>query len=72
MISGVNKVLKDLVGKGFSMLVVFHDIFFVEESSDKIFFMDKGKIIGSGSTSKVLFNPSEQKANQFLARSLKR
>ncbi len=70
MIGDVNKVIRKLAEDGFTLVFVSHDIFFAEEISDKIFFIDKGKIVESGSASNVLLNPTKKRTKQFLARTL--
>jgi len=70
MIGDVNKVIRKLTQDGFTLVFVSHDIFFAEEISDKVFFIDNGKVVESGSTSDVLLNPTKKRTKQFLARSL--
>ena len=69
-IGEVNKVIRNLASEGLTMVVVSHDIFFAEEISDRVFFIDKGAIVESGSASEVLMNPAKERTKQFLARIL--
>ncbi len=72
MIGSVNKVIRTLADDGLTLIIVSHDIFFVEEISDKVFFIDKGKLIESGAASELLTNPVKERTRQFLARILNR
>ena len=72
MIGSVNKVIRTLAEDGLTLIIVSHDIFFVEEVADRIFFIDKGKLIESGSASELLTNPVKERTRQFLARILNR
>lgn len=68
----LNSIIRTLASEGLTMLIVSHDIFFVEEIADKVVFMDNGRVIESGPSSKVLLNPAEKRTRQFLARMLNR
>ena len=49
------------------MLVVTHEMGFAREVADKVFFMDGGVVIESGSPAEVLDNPQQPRTKDFLA-----
>lgn len=66
----INNIIKKLVKDGFTMLIASHDFSFVQEISDKVLFLDNGKIIESGTPIKVFKNPSEKRTKEFLSKVL--
>ena len=63
----VLRVMKDLAAEGMTMLVVTHEMGFAREVADKVFFMDGGVVIESGSPAEVLDNPQQPRTKDFLA-----
>ena len=61
------RVMKDLAAEGMTMLVVTHEMGFAREVADKVFFMDGGVVIESGSPAEVLDNPQQPRTKDFLA-----
>ena len=57
LVGEVLRVMKDLAAEGMTMLVVTHEMGFAREVADKVFFMDGGVVIESGSPAEVLDNP---------------
>jgi len=64
----VNEVLITIkkLAKEITILIVSHEIKFVKEISDKIYFMDKGKIITSGKPESIFFEQKNQRLKKFL------
>lgn len=67
LVGEVLHVMKDLAAEGMTMLVVTHEIGFAREVADKVFFMDGGVVIESGSPAEVLDNPQQPRTKDFLA-----
>lgn len=67
LVGEVLRVMKDLAAEGMTMLVVTHEMGFAREVADKVFFMDGGVVIESGSPAKVLDNPQQPRTKDFLA-----
>ena len=59
--------MKELAADGMTMLVVTHEMGFAREVADKIFFMDGGTVVESGSPEQVLENPQHQRTKDFLS-----
>ena len=67
LVGEVLRVMKDLAAEGMTMLVVTHEMGFAREVADKVFFMDSGVVIESGSPAEVLDNPQQPRTKDFLA-----
>ena len=68
LIGEVLRVMRQLADEGATMVIVTHEIQFAGEVSDRVVFMDQGKIVEQGPPSEVLFRPQEQRTREFLKR----
>ena len=68
MTGEVLNVIKMLKEKGFTMLVVTHEIEFAHDVADKIIFMDQGVIAEEGTPEQVISNPKNPRTKEFLSR----
>ena len=66
MVKGVLEVIKKLSESGMTIVIVTHEINFAKEISDRILFMDNGKIHEQGSPTEILDNPKEKRTQEFL------
>ena len=66
LVAEVLSVLKRLVDKGMTMLVVTHELGFASKFGDRIVFMDGGEIIEEGPPEKILRTPKTDRLKQFL------
>ena len=64
----VLKVIKGLADQNTTMLIVTHEMAFARDVSDKVLFMDNGKILAQGTPQDVFENPKEERTRQFLSR----
>ena len=64
----VLKVMKDLANSNTTMLIVTHEMAFAKEVSNKIIFMDDGKICEQGTPEQTLVNPQNERTKSFLHR----
>lgn len=67
LVGEVLRVMKDLAAQGMTMLVVTHEMGFAREVADKIFFMDGGVVLESGTPVEVLDNPQQPRTKEFLS-----
>ena len=67
MVKEVLDTMVSLANEGMTMLVVTHEMGFAREVADKVFFMDGGVVIESGSPAEVLDNPQQPRTKDFLA-----
>ncbi len=66
MIGEVLLVMKDLAQSGMTMIVVTHEMGFASEVSDRVVFMDEGRILEEAAPDEFFKNPKHERAQQFL------
>ncbi|WP_306205452.1 amino acid ABC transporter ATP-binding protein [Actinoplanes sp. RD1] len=68
LVGEVLTVMKDLaVTGGITVVVVTHEMGFAREVSDRVVFMDAGRIVEQGTPEEVLGAPREERTRAFLA-----
>lgn len=70
MVGEVLSLMKELAQEGMTMAVVTHEIAFAAEVADRVFFMDQGKIVVSGTPDEVIRNPQNPRAKEFFSKVL--
>jgi len=70
MIKEVLDVMLDLAREGMTMIVVSHEMGFARELSDRVVFMDDGRIIEIASPTKLFSNPDHPRIRTFLKKML--
>ncbi len=66
MIGEVLEVMSTLAREGMTMVVVTHEMGFAREVSDRIIFMEDGRIIEQGETESFFLAPKEERTKRFL------
>lgn len=66
LIGEVLAVMRDLAEDGMTMIVVTHEMEFAKNVSNKVAFMDGGKIIESGETKSFFASPKEERTREFI------
>jgi len=67
LVGEVLQVMKGLAHSGMPMVVGTLEIGFAREVADQIIFMDKGKVVETGTAKQVLDEPVHQRTRDFLA-----
>jgi ABC-type polar amino acid transport system ATPase subunit len=70
MIGEVLDVMKTLAREGMTMVVVTHEMGFAREVSDRVIFMEDGKIVEEGTAEHFFSNPQEERTKLFLSQIL--
>ncbi|WP_201305164.1 amino acid ABC transporter ATP-binding protein [Streptomyces sp. GS7] len=70
LVGEVLDVIKDLAGRGTTMIVVTHEIGFAREVADTVVFMDGGRIVEQGPPGEVLDHPRHERTRAFLSKVL--
>jgi len=70
MIGEVLDVMKNLAREGMTMVVVTHEMGFAREVSDRVIFMEDGKIVESGTAEHFFTSPQEPRTKLFLSQIL--
>lgn len=68
LVDEVLAVMRGLASEGITMLVVTHEIDFAREIADRVVFMERGRIVESGTAAEVLDNPTSPRLKAFLSR----
>lgn len=63
----VLEVMRELADDGMTMAIVTHELSFAREVSDRVVFMDGGRIIEQGPPSEVIDRPAQPRTRAFLA-----
>ncbi len=70
MVGEVLDVMKELAADGMTMAVVTHEMGFAREVADRVFFMDGGQIIETGTPEEIFEHPQSDRLKSFLAKVL--
>jgi L-cystine transport system ATP-binding protein len=62
------EVMKKIASEGMTMILVTHEMQFAYEVSDKIIFMEGGKVVEEGTPDQVFNHPKEVRTKEFLSR----
>ncbi|MBW9068926.1 amino acid ABC transporter permease/ATP-binding protein [Agrobacterium pusense] len=70
LVNEVLDVIKELSRSGVTLIIVTHEIGFAREVSDRVIFMEHGRILETGTPDKVFNNPEHPRTAEFLAKVL--
>lgn len=70
MVGEVLDVMTDLAKAGMTMVVVTHEMGFAREVSDRVVFMDGGKILEQGTPNDIFNNSQNERTKEFLRKVL--
>ena len=68
MVGEVLSVMQDLAKEGMTMLVVTHEMAFARDVSNKVVYMNEGRIWEQGAPEEIFGNPQKQETKDFLSR----
>lgn len=66
MVGEVLSVIQQLAAGGMTMIIVTHEMGFAREVSDRVIFMDEGKIVEEGPPEQIFQSPRNQRTIDFL------
>lgn len=67
LVGEVEKSIANAAKSGQTMVLVSHDMSFVAQVADKVLFLDKGRIIESGTPEEIMQHPKEKRTKEFFA-----
>ena len=70
LVKEVLDVMRTLATEGMTMLVVTHEMGFAREVSDRVVFLDNGKIVEAGAPATIFGAPTHPRTREFLSRVL--
>ena len=68
LVAEVLTVMQQLAEEGMTMVIVTHEMQFAHDVSDRLMFIDGGKIVEEGNPAKVLAKPKSARLKEFLHR----
>ncbi|WP_222150658.1 amino acid ABC transporter ATP-binding protein [Bulleidia sp. zg-1013] len=66
LINEVLTVMKELAKEGRTMVVVTHEMNFAKEVSNRVIFMEHGRIVEQGTAEEMFEHPKEKRTQEFL------
>jgi polar amino acid transport system ATP-binding protein len=72
LVGEVLSVMRKLAEEGRTMMIVTHEVQFAGDVSDRVIFMDHGRIVEEGEPQAVLRRPSHERTRAFLKKILER
>lgn len=72
LVDEVLTVIQNVVNEGNTIILVTHELDFAREISDRIVFMEDGRIVEQGSAEQIFTNPTVERTKQFIGKALKR
>jgi cystine transport system ATP-binding protein len=70
LVGDVLRLIKELAGEGWTMVIVTHELEFAREVATEVAFVDGGTIVEHGDPREMLRNPQHERTRQFLHRLL--
>ncbi|MFC1838995.1 amino acid ABC transporter ATP-binding protein [Thermodesulfobacteriota bacterium] len=70
MIGEVLDVMRKLASDGMTMVIVTHEMGFAREVSNRVVFMEKGRLVEEGPTGLFFTNPEKERTKLFLSQIL--
>jgi polar amino acid transport system ATP-binding protein len=70
MVKGILQLIADLGSDGMTMIVVTHEMGFARSASDTVVFMDRGKVVESGSPEQIFEAAQTERLQRFLSQVL--
>jgi len=67
LVGEVLDTIKRAAREGHTMLLVSHEMHFVRNVATKVIFLDKGRILESGTPEEIFQNPKHERVREFLA-----
>ncbi len=68
LVGEVLDIVRELVGGGMTIVMATHEMGFAKQVSDRVCFLDGGRVVEVGSPAQVLGDPDEPRTRQFLGR----
>jgi polar amino acid transport system ATP-binding protein len=70
LVSDVLQLVRELADSGMTMILATHEMGFAREVSNKVCFLDGGRILEEGPPEQIFSAPREERTRQFLSRVL--
>jgi len=68
LVGEVLVVMRGLAREGMTMVIVTHEMGFARDAATRVLFLDRGRVVETGSPEQFFSNPETERARQFLQR----
>ncbi len=68
LVGEVLSVIRELAGRGLTMVLATHEMGFARDVANRVVFMDDGRVVEAGPPGQVLGKPTQNRTQRFLAR----
>jgi polar amino acid transport system ATP-binding protein len=68
LVGEVLVVMRELAREGMTMVIVTHEMGFAREAATRVTFLDRGRVVETGSPEQFFSNPETDRARQFIQR----
>jgi polar amino acid transport system ATP-binding protein len=68
LVGEVLVVMRELAREGMTMVVVTHEMGFAREAATRVLFLDRGRVVETGTPEQFFSNPETDRARQFIQR----
>jgi len=68
LVGEVLVVMRDLAHEGMTMVIVTHEMAFAREAATRVLFLDRGRMVETGTPDQFFSRPATERARQFLQR----
>jgi ABC-type polar amino acid transport system ATPase subunit len=68
MVGEVLRVIQDMAKEGDTLIIVSHELNFINEIASHVIFIDDGVILEEGSPRDLFFRPGHERTKQFISR----
>ena len=66
MVNDVLEVMKNIISKDYTFIVVTHEMEFAKDVSDRVIFMEEGRIVNDGTPETIWSKDSSDRLKKFL------
>lgn len=70
LVGEVLSTIRELAAESMTMMIVTHEMHFARDVSNRVVFMDEGKIVEEGNPEEIFVKPQHARTRDFLARVL--
>jgi polar amino acid transport system ATP-binding protein len=68
LVGEVLGVIRELAGRGLTMVLATHEMGFARDVASRVAFLDQGRVLEYGPPAKILSDPDEPRTREFLKR----
>lgn len=70
LVGEVLDTIKIIASEGYTMLLVSHEMCFVQSVATKVIFMEGGRVVEAGTPQQIFLNPQNERTKEFLLKNM--